>query len=120
MSQRLKRLFLFLFLQINLPKLKDNLLTKVEGGLFQKTHPFLISANQSALVEGQFINEGGRWLISDLLEISNTLKLGSLLATIDIQKAFESVEHSFLISKVEKYWFGNQFVKWVKMLLETS
>ena len=117
MSQRLKRLILFLFLQINLPKLKDNLLTKVEGGLFQKTHPFLISANQSALVEGQFINEGGRWLISDLLEISNTLKLGSLLATVDIQKAFESV---FLISKVEKYWFGNQFVKWVKMLLETS
>ena len=31
------------------------------------------------------------------------MKLDGLLGTIDIQKAFDSVDHSFLISTLEKY-----------------
>ena len=52
----------------------------------KRIHPFLISANQSAYVDRRFISEGGR-LISDLLEISDTLKLDGLLKTVDIQKS---------------------------------
>ena len=47
--------------------------------------PFLIFTNQSVNL---FISEGGR-LISELLEISDTLKLDGLLATIDSQMLFE-------------------------------
>ena len=50
---------------------------------------FLISSNQSVYVDGQFISEGGS-LISDFLEINDTLKLNGLLVTIDIQKSFKS------------------------------
>ena len=39
----------------------------------KKTFPFLVSANQSAYVDRQFISEGGK-LNSDLSEVSNTLK----------------------------------------------
>ena len=49
---------------------------------------FLISSNQSVYVDGQFISEGGS-LISDFLEINDTLKLNGLLVTIDIQKSFK-------------------------------
>ena len=49
------------------------------------------------------ISEGGR-LISDLLEISNLFKLDQLLATIDIQKAFDSIDYSFLISREMWVW----------------
>ena len=83
----------------------------------KKILPFFISANQSAYVYGRFISKGGR-LIIDLSEISNTLKLDGLLPTTDIQKAFDSVDHSFLISTLERYGFGNRFVKWVKVLLK--
>ena len=65
----------------------------------------------------RFISEGGMF-ISDLLEISDTLKLDGLLATIDIQKAFHSVDHTFLVSTLERYGFGNRFVRWVKILLK--
>ena len=58
--------------------------SKVLAQRLEKTIPFLISANQSAYVDGRFISEGGRH-ISGLLEISDTLKLDGLLAIIDIQ-----------------------------------
>ena len=93
------------------------ILSIVMAERLKKTLPFLISANQSVYVDERFISEGGR-LISNLLEISDTLKLNGLLATIDVQKAFDSVDHSFLISTLERYGFGNRFLKWVKILLK--
>ena len=85
----------------------------------KKTPISVISANQSVYVHRRFISEGGR-VISGLQEISNTLKLDNLLAAIDSQNAFDSVDHSFLISKLERYWFGNRFVKWVRILLKNQ
>ena len=54
------------------------------------------------------------------MEISDTLKLDGILATIDIQKVFDSVDHSFLISTLERYRFSNRFLKWVKILLKNQ
>ena len=86
------------------------ILSKVLAQCLKKTLPFLISKNQFAYVDGRFISESGR-LISDLLEISDALKLDGLLPTIDIQKAFDSADHAFLISTLERYGFGNRFVR---------
>ena len=80
---------------------------------------FRISPNHSAYVDGRFISEGGR-LISDLLERSDTVKLDSLLAAIDNQKALDFVSYSFLISALERYGFGNRFVKWMKILVKNQ
>ena len=54
------------------------------------------------------------------MEISDILKLDGLLATIDIQKAFDSVDDAFIISTLERYGFGNKFAKWVKILLKNQ
>ena len=59
------------------------ILSKAMAQRLKKTLPFLLSANQYAYVDGRFISACGR-LISDLLEISDTLILDGLLATIDI------------------------------------
>ena len=37
-----------------------------------------------------------------------------MLLTIDIQKAFNSVNHQFLILALKRYGFGKMFIKWVK------
>ena len=70
----------------------------------------LISDNKTANVNGRFISEGGR-LISDILEISDMLSLKGLLLTVDIQKAFDSVNHQFLILVLKKFGFGITFIK---------
>ena len=36
---------------------------------------------------------------------------------MDIEKAFDSLDHNFLISTLEIYGFGQNFILWVKMLL---
>ena len=36
---------------------------------------------------------------------------------MDIEKAFDSLDHNFLISTLEKYGFGKNFILWVKILL---
>ena len=37
--------------------------------------------------------------------------------TVDFEKAFDSVNHCFLIKVLEKYGFEKNFIKWIKILL---
>ena len=39
------------------------------------------------------------------------------LVTMDVEKAIDLLDHSFLISTLEKYGFGKDFILWVKILL---
>ena len=39
------------------------------------------------------------------------------LVAVDIEKTFDSVNHLFLIAILGKTDFGNEFIKWVKILL---
>ena len=36
---------------------------------------------------------------------------------MDNEKAFDSLDHKFLISILEKYGFGQNFISWIKILL---
>ena len=40
------------------------------------------------------------------------------IATNDIEKAFDSLSHSFLLACLKKYGYRNDFIKWVEVLLE--
>ena len=39
---------------------------------------------------------------------------------MDIDKAFDSFNHNFLISALENYGFGKNFISWVKVLLRNQ
>ena len=59
---------------------------------------------QTAYVQNRFISETGS-LISDILVITDTLNLRGYLVTIDIEKNFDSLNHSFLMAVLKKNWF---------------
>ena len=65
------------------------------------------------------ISESGR-VISDTLERSNTLTLEVFLVTVDIGKAFDSVNHCFLLQILRKFGFGIDFVNWIKTILKNQ
>ena len=85
----------------------------------KSVRPCLISSDQTAYVKGRFISEGGR-LISNVLEICDKLQIRGFLMTVDIEKAFDSINHCFLIKVLEKYGFEKDFIKWIKILLQVQ
>ena len=40
--------------------------------------------------------------------------------TLDIEKAFDLVNHLFLITALEKYGFKEDFIKWKQMLIQNQ
>ena len=40
--------------------------------------------------------------------------------TVDIEKAFDSINHSFLMCVLKKFGFGNNFRKWIQILIKNS
>ena len=77
------------------------------------------SENQISYLNNRFISEGGK-LISDIVEITDLLQIEGILLTVDIEKAFDSVSHLFLVSAIEKYGFKNYFIRWTKLLLKNQ
>ena len=104
---------------ISLLNVDTKLISKVLAERLKNVLPSLISSDQTAYVKRRFISEGGR-LISDVLEISDKLQIKGFLMTVDIEKAFDSINHCFLIKVLEKYGFEKDFIKWIKILLQNQ
>ena len=50
--------------------------------------------------------------------MSESLNLKGYIATVDIGKAIYSLSYFSLLPCLKKYGYGNDFIKWVEMLLE--
>ena len=61
----------------------------------------IVDENKLAYVNNRFIGERDR-LISDILEITNYLDIEGLLTAVDIEKSFDSINHSFLMCVLKK------------------
>ena len=72
------------------------LISKVIASRLKSVISSIVNENQVAYVNNRFISEFGR-LISDVLEITNSLDIERILMTVDIEKAFDSINHSFLM-----------------------
>ena len=59
-------------------------------------------------------------VISDILEIFDNLKINGFLIILDIEKAFDSVNHLFLITALENYGFKEDFIKWIQILIQNQ
>ena len=75
------------------------LISKVLASCLKSVISSKANDNQAAYVNNRLINESGK-SISYVLEISNSLDIEGIL-TVDIEKAFDSINHSFLICVVK-------------------
>ena len=79
---------------ISLLNVDLKILSKALADRIKKYLPFFISSNQTAYVKERFLNKG-KGLFSDILQVTDFLNLTGLVVTVDIQKAFDSVNHLF-------------------------
>ena len=80
---------------ISLLNLHAKIISKALSKRLKSVLPSLISDNQTTYFDERLISQGGR-LIADVLQTTDVLKLSGMLVTIDIQEAFNSVNHKFL------------------------
>ena len=55
-----------------------------------------------------------------ILEKDFLFKLQELLLRIDIEKAFDSANHNFLLKVLKNYGFSQDFLKWTNILLQNQ
>ena len=101
---------------ISLLNVDYKIISKVLANRLKDILPKLISFEQTAYVKNRFIGESGR-LISDILEVADILNIEGYLVTMDIEKAFDSLDHNFLILVLKKFGFGNNFINWIETIL---
>ena len=90
--------------------------SKASAAKLKSVLPSLIASQQTAYVQNRYIGEAGR-LIFDILDISDKLSVDGYLVTVDIEKAFDSLDHEFLLVVLKKFSFGNSSFDWIKILL---
>ena len=72
------------------------IISKVLASRLKSAISSIVNENQVAYINNRFISESGR-LISDVLEITNSVDIEGILMTVDIEKAFDFINHSFLM-----------------------
>ena len=56
--------------------------------------------------------------IIDIIEYCNKYNTAGLICFLDYTKAFDSLNHKFLISCLKKFNFGPNFIKWIEILYD--
>ena len=91
------------------------ILTKALANRLKNVLPMIIHTDQTACVKGRTINDNAS-LIRDAIYYANETNKKLAIITVDQLKAFDRVNHGFLFKTLEKFGFGSQFIKWIKIL----
>ena len=51
------------------------------------------------------------------MEICGKESIPAYLVTMDLEKAFDSLDHDFLLCTLKKFGIGDSFINWIKILL---
>ena len=86
--------------------------TKAIAKRLEKVLPEIIHHNQNAYVKGRTIFDAVR-TIDDIIKLTSSYNISSLLVAIDFEKAFDSVNWNFLRHALRKFNFGPSFCAWI-------
>ena len=75
----------------------------------------LVDPDQTCSVPGRSIISNVV-LLSDMLDYVDRTNESGILVSLDQEKAFDRVNHSFLIQLLQHFGFGTNFVNWIKAL----
>ena len=104
---------------ISLLNVDEKLIWKTLVAGLKKVLPFFIDPGQTAYINVRFLGESGR-LIADIIESCDLEESERYLVAMDLEKAFDSSNYNFLITALERYGFGNDFMDWIKVLLNNE
>ena len=75
----------------------------------------LINSDQTGFIKGRYIGENINRILS-IMEYTEREDIPAIISCIDFEKAFDSLEHHFIINVLRKFNFGTTIIQWVKTL----
>ena len=100
---------------ITLLNVDYKILSSVIANRMKKVLPDIISNNQKGFLKGRYIGENIR-TIYDLIEVLENSQSKALLLLVDFEKAFDSIEWTYIRKVLKSYNFGNDLLAWFDIL----
>ena len=100
---------------ISLLNVSYKLLTSILARRLKKVLPLLVGEEQRGFMRGRSISDCTR-MIYDLMHLCEERKLKGLMILIDFEKAFDSIDWSFMKKVLEKVGLAKSFIKCLNSL----
>ena len=100
---------------ISLLNVDYKLCARVLAGRLLKVIASVVAPDQTCGVPGRYIGENVAFL-RDVVEMANRYNLPVALLSLDQEKAFDRVDWPFLFATLAKMGFGDNFIRWVRLL----
>ncbi len=107
------RLLLKNWRPISLLNTDFKILSKTIANRLVKVIPSIIHSNQTGYIKGRTISDNIR-TVYDVMKITQQKDIPGILACVDFEKAFDSIEWNYLIKTLETFNFGQSFISWIK------
>ncbi len=91
------------------------ILTKLLASRMQLVLPDIIHTDQVGYIKGRYIGQNIRTIL-DMIEYTKATQTPGMAIFLDFEKAFDSVEWTFLQKSLTTFGFGPKFVNWVKII----
>ena len=75
----------------------------------------IVNEDQSGYIKGRYIGCNIR-IIEDLVDLTEHFNKMGCIICLDFEKAFDSVNWYFMFKALELFNFGDDFIKWIKIL----
>ena len=99
---------------ISLLNVDYKIATKAISNRIKTILPSVISATQSGFMKNRYIGDNVRTII-EVIEYLNERKTPGILLFADFEKAFDSLNHSFIVKCLQQANFGNDIIRWIKL-----
>ena len=100
---------------ISLINVDAKIASKALAKRLENVLPEIVHFDQSAFVKGRTIFDAIR-TIDDVIEHTMNRDISGILVAIDFEKAFDSLNFSFLLRVLHAFNFGPSFIQWVRVL----
>lgn len=91
------------------------ILAKMLANRLKKVLPGLITTNQAYSIIGREITDTVSNIRDKISYMIENKKEGYIIS-LDLEKAFDRVEHDYLFELLEHFGFGNNFIRWIRVL----
>jgi hypothetical protein len=94
-------------------------IAKLLSTRLQTLLPSLIHENQYGFIKGRTIQDCLAWAFQ-FLHICHHSKKKIVILKLDFEKAFDKIEHPFIVEVMKQRGFSSKWINWVKSILGTA